>query len=299
MAANKWLDAARLRTLPLSVSGIIAGSFLAWAHGSFDVLIFVFAMLTTTGFQVISNFANDYGDGVKGTDNKDRIGPARTIQSGLISPSEMKMAIKITVFLTLLVAIMLIFLSFSKSEILFALLFFFLGMASIAAAIKYTVGSNAYGYVGLGDLFVFLFFGLLSVCGSYFLYTKSLPLSVFLPAFSIGYLSAGVLNLNNMRDVLSDTRAHKKTLVVKIGLQFAKLYHLYLLLSAFLFALIYNALHFHSWYQFIFLIVLFPIYLHGKFVWFNKQPRELDQELKKLALSTFAFAFLFGLGQIL
>jgi len=299
MAANKWLDAARLRTLPLSVSGIIAGSFLAWAHGSFDVLIFVFAMLTTTGFQVISNFANDYGDGVKGTDNKDRIGPARTIQSGLISPSEMKMAIKITVFLTLLVAIMLIFLSFSKSEILFALLFFFLGMASIAEAIKYTVGSNAYGYVGLGDLFVFLFFGLLSVCGSYFLYTKSLPLSVFLPAFSIGYLSAGVLNLNNMRDVLSDTRAHKKTLVVKIGLQFAKLYHLYLLLSAFLFALIYNALHFHSWYQFIFLIVLFPIYLHGKFVWFNKQPRELDQELKKLALSTFAFAFLFGLGQIL
>ena len=299
MAINKWLDAARLRTLPLSVSGIIAGSFLAWAHGSFDVLIFVFAMVTTTGFQVISNFANDYGDGVKGTDNKDRIGPARTIQSGLISPSEMKMAIKITVFLTLLVAIMLIFLSFSKSEILFALLFFFLGMASIAAAIKYTVGSNAYGYVGLGDLFVFLFFGLLSVCGSYFLYTKSLPLSVFLPAFSIGYLSAGVLNLNNMRDVLSDTRAHKKTLVVKIGLQFAKMYHLYLLLSAFLFALIYNTLNFHSWYQFIFLIVLFPIYLHGKFVWFNKQPRELDQELKKLALSTFAFAFLFGLGQIL
>ena len=299
MAANKWLDAARLRTLPLSVSGIIAGSFLAMAHGSFDVLIFVFAMLTTIGFQVISNFANDYGDGVKGTDNKDRIGPARTIQSGLISPSEMKMAIKITVFLTLLAAIILIFLSFSKSEFLFALLFFFLGMASIAAAIKYTVGSNAYGYVGLGDLFVFLFFGLLSVCGSYFLYTKSLPLSVFLPAFSIGYLSAGVLNLNNMRDILSDTRAHKKTLVVKIGLQFAKMYHLYLLLSAFLFALIYNALNFQSWYQFIFLIVLFPIYLHGKFVWFNKQPRELDQELKKLALSTFAFAFLFGLGQIL
>lgn len=299
MAANKWIDAARLRTLPLSVSGIIAGSFLALAHGSFDVLIFVFAILTTIGFQVLSNFANDYGDGVKGTDNKDRIGPARTIQSGLISPSEMKMAIKITVFLTLVVAIVLIFLSFSKSEFLFALLFFFLGMASIAAAIKYTVGSNAYGYVGLGDLFVFLFFGLLSVCGSYFLYTKSLPLSVFLPAFSIGYLSAGVLNLNNMRDVLSDTRAHKKTLVVKIGLQFAKLYHLYLLLSAFLFALIYNALHFQSGYQFIFLIVLIPIYNHGKFVWFNKEPKDLDQELKKLALSTFAFAFLFGLGQIL
>ena len=126
MAANKWIRAARLRTLPLSVSGIITGSFLAWSHGSFDGLIFVFAMLTTIGFQVLSNFANDYGDGVKGTDNKDRIGPVRMIQSGLISPSEMKRAIKTTVFLTLLVAIILIFLSFSKSEFLFALLFFFL-----------------------------------------------------------------------------------------------------------------------------------------------------------------------------
>jgi len=299
MATNKWINAARLRTLPLSVSGILAGSFLAWSHRSFDLLIFVFAMLTTIGFQVLSNFANDYGDGVKGTDNKDRIGPARTIQSGLISPSEMKRAIKMTIFLTLLVAVVLIFLSFSRSEFLLALLFFFLGLASIAAAIKYTVGSNAYGYAGLGDLFVFLFFGLLSVCGSYFLYTKSLPLSVFLPAFSIGFLSTGVLNLNNMRDVLSDTRAHKKTLVVKIGLQFAKLYHLYLLLSAFLFSIVYNALHFRSWYQFIFLIVLIPIYSHGKFVWFNTEPKDLDPELKKLAISTFAFAFLFGLGQIL
>jgi 1,4-dihydroxy-2-naphthoate octaprenyltransferase len=299
MATNKWINAARLRTLPLSVSGIITGSFLAWSYGYFDVRIFIFSLLTTIGFQVLSNLANDYGDGVKGTDGWDRIGPLRTIQSGLISPSEMKKAIKITIFLTLLVTIVLIFLSFSKNEFLLALLFFFLGIASIAAAIKYTVGSNAYGYVGLGDLFVFLFFGLLSVCGSYFLFAKSLPLSIFLPAFSIGFLSAGVLNLNNMRDILSDTRAHKKTLVVKIGLQLAKLYHLYLLLSAFLFAIIYDALHFHAWYQFIFLIVLIPIYLHGKFVWYNKEPKDLDQELKKLALSTFAFAFLFGLGQIL
>jgi 1,4-dihydroxy-2-naphthoate octaprenyltransferase len=299
MAANKWINAARLRTLPLSVSGIIVGSFIAWSHGSFNIPIFIFAILTTIGFQVLSNFANDYGDGVKGTDNKERIGPARTIQSGLISPSEMKKAIKITVFLTLLVAVILIFLSFDKGEFLYALLFFVLGIASIAAAIKYTVGSNAYGYVGFGDLFVFLFFGLLSVCGSYFLYTKSLPLSVFLPAFSIGLLSAGVLNLNNMRDVVSDTKTSKKTLVVKIGAEFARYYHIYLLVSAFLFAIIYNTVNFHSWYQFLFLIVLAPLYLHGKFVWFNKDPKDLDPELKKLALSTFAFAVLFGLGQIL
>ncbi|MDZ7615164.1 MAG: 1,4-dihydroxy-2-naphthoate octaprenyltransferase [Flavobacteriaceae bacterium] len=127
MAANKWINAARLRTLPLSVSGIIAGSFLAWSQGSFNILIFIFAILTTIGFQVLSNFANDYGDGVKGTDNKERIGPARTIQSGLISPSEMRRAIRITIFLTLLVAVILIYLSFSKGEFLFALLFFVFG----------------------------------------------------------------------------------------------------------------------------------------------------------------------------
>ena len=172
-------------------------------------------------------------------------------------------------------------------------------LASIVAAIKYTVGKNAYGYAGFGDVFVFLFFGLLSVCGAYFLFAKELPFDIFLPAFSVGLLSVGVLNLNNMRDIASDKLSGKNTLVVKIGSEFAKYYHLYLLVSAFLFALAYNALNPRSYFQFLFILAFIPIFVHGKTVWFNKSPKDLDPELKKLALSTFLFAVLFGLGQIL
>ncbi len=296
---KKWLGAARLRTLPLSLSGIVLASFLAVAEDKFNVWIFVFAILTTVGFQVISNFANDYGDGVKGTDNEDRIGPERAIQSGDITPLQMKKAIVITSILTLIVALVLIYISFGKENFGYSLLFFVLGIASIAAAIKYTVGKNAYGYYGMGDIFVFLFFGLLSVCGTYFLYSKSLDPTVFLPAFSIGFLSTGVLNLNNMRDAASDIRAGKNTLVVKIGNSAARKYHYFLLIGAFLSALIYVGSHYHSVFQFLFVPAFIPIFLHLRTVYKNKLPEELDPELKKLALSTFLFALLFGLGQIL
>jgi 1,4-dihydroxy-2-naphthoate octaprenyltransferase len=296
---KKWLGAARLRTLPLSLSGIVLASFLAVAEDKFNVWIFVFAILTTVGFQVISNFANDYGDGVKGTDNEDRIGPERAIQSGDITPLQMKKAIVITSILTLIVALVLIYISFGKENFGYSLLFFVLGIASIAAAIKYTVGKNAYGYYGMGDIFVFLFFGLLSVCGTYFLYSKSLDPTVFLPAFSIGFLSTGVLNLNNMRDAASDIRAGKNTLVVKIGNSAARKYHYFLLIGAFLSALIYVGSHYHSVFQFLFVPAFIPIFLHLRTVYKNKLPEELDPELKKLALSTFLFAVLFGLGQIL
>lgn len=299
MKENKWVKAARLRTLPLSISGIILAGFLAAARGYFDLSIFIFSILTTIGFQILSNFANDYGDGVKGTDNADRIGPLRAIQSGEITPVDMKRTIWITIILTLISALLLIYLAFGKENFGYSLLFFFLGLASILAAIKYTVGKNAYGYAGFGDLFVLLFFGLLSVCGGYFLYTQSLPVSLFLPAFSIGFLSMGVLNLNNMRDVNSDRKSGKNTLVVKIGEEFARYYHIYLLAAAILFALLYNVINFKSFYQFIFLIICYPLFLQAKFVWNNRSPEKLDPELKKLALSTLFFAVLFGLGQIL
>lgn len=299
MKENKWVKAARLRTLPLSISGIILAGFLAAARGYFDLSIFIFSILTTIGFQILSNFANDYGDGVKGTDNAERIGPLRAIQSGEITPVDMKRTIWITIILTLISALLLIYLAFGKENFGYSLLFFFLGLASILAAIKYTVGKNAYGYAGFGDLFVLLFFGLLSVCGGYFLYTQSLPVSLFLPAFSIGFLSMGVLNLNNMRDVNSDRKSGKNTLVVKIGEEFARYYHIYLLTSAILFALLYNVINFKSFYQFIFLIICYPLFLQAKFVWNNRSPEKLDPELKKLALSTLFFAVLFGLGQIL
>lgn len=294
-----WIQAARLRTLPLSLSGIVLASFLAQETGSFNANIFILAMLTTVGFQVLSNFANDYGDGVKGTDNADRIGPSRALQSGVITPSQMKKAILITSAITIVIALALIYVSFGNENFGYSVLFFFLGLASIAAAIKYTVGKKAYGYSGLGDLFVFLFFGLLSVCGTYFLYHHRLDHLIFLPAFSVGLLSVGVLNLNNMRDAASDVKAGKNTLVVKIGMPMAKIYHYNLLTAAFLFAVLYTLLNYHSYWQFLFVLAFIPVFKHLIVVYRNREPKKLDPELKKLALSTFLFAVLFGLGQIL
>ncbi|SNR52531.1 1,4-dihydroxy-2-naphthoate prenyltransferase [Lutibacter agarilyticus] len=296
---KNYIQAARLRTLPLSLSGIIVGSFIAASEGFFNWLICLLALLTTTGFQIISNFANDYGDGVKGTDNEDRIGPKRAIQSGAITPNQMLSAIKISVIITFIVAIALIYVSFGKDDFLNLLLFFVLGIMSIVAAIKYTMGKNAYGYSGFGDVFVFLFFGLLSVCGSYYLYTKTINYTVFLPAISIGLLSVGVLNLNNLRDRASDIKAGKNTLVVKIGAEFGKYYHYYLLIASLLVALLYTMLQYTSPFQLLFLLAYIPIMKHFQVVYQNKFPKLLDPELKKLALSTFLFALLFGIGLLL
>lgn len=291
-----YIQAARLRTLPLSVSGIIAGSFLAVSNNHFDWRICVLAILTTLGLQILSNFANDYGDGVKGIDNEDRVGPQRALQSGAITPRQMKVAIIITSAITLVIAILLIYVSFGKENFGYSVLFFGLGITSVAAAIKYTVGKNAYGYSGLGDVFVFLFFGLLSVVGSYFLYTKELSFAIFLPAASIGMLSAGVLNLNNMRDQLSDAKSGKNTLVVKIGEEFAKYYHYYLIIASFLCALLFVTIQYNSPMQFLFVIAYIPIFKHLVTVVKNKNPQDLDPELKKLALSTFLFSILLGVG---
>ena len=294
-----WIKAARLRTLPLSLSGIILGAFLAASKGYFNWIIFLLSILTTVGFQVVSNFANDYGDGIKGTDNQDRVGPERALQSGEITPEQMLLGIKITSILTILIALLLIYVTFGKENLLYSFLFFLLGIASIAAAVKYTIGDKAYGYRGFGDVFVFIFFGLLSVCGSYFMYTHTLDFTIFFPAFSIGFLSVGVLNLNNMRDRESDAKSGKNTIVVKIGEEFSKYYHYYLLIAAFLFALLYTVFHFESPKQFLFILAFAPIFIHLHTVYKNRNPKELDPELKKLALSTFLFAFLFGLGLVL
>ena len=298
MDVKSYIQAARLRTLPLSVSGIIIGSFMAASKGFFNWKICLLALLTTIGFQIISNFANDYGDGVKGTDNNDRIGPERAVQSGAISPKQMRTAIISSSIITFLIAILLIFIAFGKDDFLNLIIFLCLGIASIAAAIKYTVGKKAYGYSGFGDLFVFLFFGLVSVIGSYYLYSKQLSITLILPAFSVGLLSIGVLNLNNMRDRASDIKSGKKTLVVKMGSESAKFYHYYLLITAFLFALLYTVVHYNSPYQFLFLITFFPILKHFNVVAKNKMPKLLDPELKKLAITTFLFSLLFGIGLV-
>jgi len=299
MDVKELVKAARLRTLPLSVSGIIVGSFVAASEGFFNASICVLALLTTIGFQIISNFANDYGDGVKGTDNNERVGPQRAIQSGKITPKQLLKVIKISIVITFLMAILLIYTAFGKEDFLNLAIFILLGIASIAAAIKYTMGKKAYGYSGFGDVFVFLFFGLLSVCGSYYLFTKQLNFTIFLPAFSVGFLSIGVLNLNNMRDRASDIKSNKNTLVVKIGIEFSKYYHYYLLISSFLFALLYVMIHYTNIYQFIFVLAYIPIAKHFMVVYANKSPKLLDPELKRLAISTFVFSLLFGVGLIL
>ena len=227
-----WIAAFRLRTLPLSVSGIIIGACLAHHNGAFNAYIFTIAILLTISLQILSNLANDYGDGVKGTDNENRVGPERAIQSGAISEDEMLLGIKNNILIVVGLSVALIYMSFGVSHLLLSLLFFLLAGLSIYAAINYTVGESAYGYKALGDLFVFIFFGFVSVGGSYVLFVKQIDHHIFLPAICLGLLSVGVLNLNNMRDIDSDKLSGKITLAVKLGRKRAKQYHLFLRFAA-------------------------------------------------------------------
>ncbi len=295
---KNYFKAARLRTLPLSISGIIVGGLLAKSQGFFDWSIFILSIFTTIGFQVLSNFANDYGDGIKGTDAI-RTGEERMVSSGKISPKQMKTAMIITATVTILIALVLIYLAFGKNNFAYSILFFTLGIASIVAAIKYTVGNSAYGYSGLGDVFVFVFFGLLSVLGSYFLFTKQIDFLILLPAFSIGLLSTAVLNLNNMRDRENDKKSNKNTIVVKIGATAAKKYHYSLLIFSLVFAVVYVILNYVSPFQFLFMIAYIPLYKHFVFVIKNNDESLLDGQLKVVALSTFLFGILFGIGQVI
>ncbi len=290
---KSWLNAARLRTLPLSLSGILVGTSLAIKEDLYNATIFVLALLTTVGFQVLSNFANDYGDGVKGTDNEDRVGPKRAMQSGLLTEQHLKKGITITIVITLILAVALIYVAFGSENFGYSILFFLLGIASIVAAIKYTVGVTAYGYRAMGDVFVFLFFGLLSVLGSYFLYTKNLSFINVLPAITIGLLSTAVLNLNNMRDRLSDVKVNKITVPVLLGEKRAKKYHAFLLLGAYTAAFLYFYISRYPWWQFAPLIAFIPLLKHYTVMQLHKNPALLDPELKKVALSTFFFALLF------
>ncbi len=302
-----WIQAARLRTLPLSVSGIIVGSMYALAYPTVKVLtpteifnwrLFAFAILTTLGLQILSNFANDYGDGIKGTDNNNRVGPKRALQSGVISPQAMKKAIIITSILTLISAVLLIYFAFGNSNFVYSLVFFGLGILAIASAIRYTVGNSAYGYKGFGDVFVFVFFGLVSTIGVNFLYSKQIDWVLFLPATAIGFLSVGVLNLNNMRDEASDRLSNKNTIVVKIGGKNAKKYHYFLIVTAMILVLVFAILNNFHFDQYLFFLAYIPLIKHLVTVYKNQEARLLDPELKKLALSTFALSILLALCMI-
>lgn len=296
---HAWVHAFRLRTLPLALSSIILASMLAVTHQSFSWAVAILAAVTTLFLQILSNLSNDYGDSANGIDNDERVGPVRAIQSGVISPQEMKRMVLIFAGLAFISGVFLIYAGTHHLEMSYGLLFLLLGIAAIVAAIKYTVGKNPFGYRGLGDLYVFIFFGLAGTVGTYFLQTNTLPFSIFLPAISVGFLSVGVLNINNMRDIINDERSGKRTIVVMIGSKVAKIYHLLLIIIAFVLASVYVLINFGSWHNFLYVLAFIPLVLHLKRVWENKEPSLLDPELKVLALCTLLFSVLFGLGFII
>jgi 1,4-dihydroxy-2-naphthoate octaprenyltransferase len=287
-----WISAARPRTLPLSIAGILAGSAVAVKTLVFSLPIFVLALATTLGFQVLSNFANDYGDGVKGTDNQDRVGPKRALQSGLLTAKELKQGMIVTAVITLFLVSLLIFTAFGGEHMVLSFIFFNLGIAAIIAAVKYTVGANAYGYKAMGDLFVFLFFGIVGVVGCNFLFSKSLGNHVFFLAIAIGCMSTAVLNLNNMRDRIQDAKVKKNTLAVVLGAKNIKTYHSILIITALVSALVYLFASQAKPVYYIALVAFIPLLINMIKVFKNEDPAALDPELKKIALSTFAFALL-------
>ncbi|WP_430815241.1 1,4-dihydroxy-2-naphthoate polyprenyltransferase [Carboxylicivirga sp. RSCT41] len=293
-----WISAFRLRTLPLALSSIIMGSFLAAYYNAFNWSILILASFTTLFLQVLSNLANDYGDTVNGADHADRKGPDRMVQTGAISLTSMRMAIILFSVFSLLSGLLLIYVAFGSASAYVSLFFFVLGLAAIAAAMKYTMGNNPYGYNGLGDIFVLIFFGIVGVAGSFYLYTNYFDWKVLLPAFSVGFLSSGVLNLNNMRDEESDRAAGKNTLVVKNGIKWAKTYHSFLIVAAILNIAIFAIINGFGLFQYIFLLGI-PLFIrHLNVVKKAEEASDFDPELKKLALSTLVFVILFGVGLV-
>ena len=287
-----WLQAARLRTLPLSVSGIIMGNALALNHNDFSFIIFLLSILTAIAFQIVSNFANDYGDGIKGTDNEERIGPKRVLQQGLLTSENLKRGTLVSVVVSIILSITLIYQSLGLDKLLFSVLFILLAIGALAAAIKYTVGANPYGYSGLGDLFVFIFFGWVSVIGSYFLQINSIDLSIILFATSVGLLSVAVLNLNNMRDIENDFNSSKITLAVRLGSHKAKIYH-YFLVSIAIILFFIGIGEQPLLIKTIYTLVFVPLFLHLYCVFNIKDPKQFDPELKKLALTIFFISIVF------
>lgn len=288
-----WLHAVRLRTLPLALASILAGSFLAYWKNSFRWEILILAALTTVFLQILSNLSNDYGDTIHGADSSERQGPVRAVQSGIISLAEMKKAMYLFGFLSLVSGLLLIFLALDDWKLFF--LFLGIGLAAIWAAITYTSGSKPYGYVGLGDISVFVFFGLTGVLGTYFLHTLSFePLAVLI-AVSLGSFSTAVLNINNIRDIESDEKAGKKSIPVRIGRKMAVSYNWALLGIGYI-ALMAFAL-FSQQYLSLLASLSGILMLKVGFGVQNAQSSETtDPYLKKMAISTLLWTLLFGIG---
>ena len=300
---SPWISAFRPRTLPLALASILTGGFLAAANHQFNGTVVALAALTTVLLQILSNLANDYGDSQNGADSVHREGPQRAVQSGAISPAQMKRGMLLFGLLSLVSGLALLWAALSKTlgaaGIGLFLGFLALGLAAIWAAVNYTAGAKPYGYAGLGDLSVFIFFGLVGVCGTYYLQTLTLPLTVLLPAAALGCFATAVLNVNNIRDINSDVLAGKITIPVRLGPAHARRYHWLLLLLGLGCATVFVALTYHSPWQWLYALAA-PLFAFNAIqIWQRQEAMQIDPLLKQMALSTLVFTLLFGVGQVL
>jgi 1,4-dihydroxy-2-naphthoate octaprenyltransferase len=296
--AKNWIAAFRMRTLPLALSSIGLGSFLAAFEHQMRWKVLILAALTTIFLQVLSNLANGYGDSRHGADHDQREGPSRAVQSGAISPESMKNAIYLFILLSFGSGIALLFAAFKHLDIRFIALMI-LGIMSIGAAINYTMGKNPYGYAGFGDMFVILFFGFVGVVGTYFCHTGHFEADTLLPAFSCGLLATAVLNVNNIRDIVSDKKAGKMSIPVRIGRANATLYHWLLIALAITASLVYVAINYQSPYQFLFLATTPLLIFNAMKVSASQESKKLDPMLKQMAISTLLFIITFGVGNMI
>ncbi|ARK12329.1 1,4-dihydroxy-2-naphthoate polyprenyltransferase [Fibrivirga algicola] len=294
-----WIAAARPRTLPLALASIILGSFLAASVGRFSWLTFTLAALTTIFLQILSNFANDYGDAVSGKDTPDRVGPRRAVATGDLTKEAMFKAILVTALLSLVSGVWLLIEATRESGAWLFWVFLILGLLCIAAAVAYTNGKRPYGYAGYGDIAVLVFFGWVGVLGTYFLHTQSLGTWLLLPASAVGFFATGVLNINNVRDIETDAKTGKHSIPVRLGRKRAVRYHWLLLISGMACALVYSLLTASDWSAYLY-VLSFPLFvLNGRAVENHTNPAELNPRLGQLALSTLVFVLLFGLGVVL
>ncbi len=293
-----WIEAFRFRTLPLALACIGMGSFLAAFFSTFDWIVCVLSLLTTLFLQILSNLANDYGDTVHGADSIDREGPSRAVQKGAISSNSMKNAIIVCSILAFISGLLLLHFAVGIGSLTFYV-FLGIGMLAIFAAIAYTNGKRPYGYMGLGDIFVFLFFGIVGVTGTYFLHAQSLEPTIFLPAIACGFLATGVLNINNIRDIKSDALAGKRSIPVRIGQNNAKIYQYFLIGLSWMTITSFIIINFQSqWNLLVFLS--FPLFVyHAIILWKSKTAPQIDPLLKQLALTTLFFVLCFGFGIVL
>ena len=295
ISVKPWIIAARLRTLPLAFSSILVGISLAANKVQLDYSIAGFTLLTAILLQILSNFANDYGDAVSGVDSTQRKGPDRMVQSGAITKRAMRNALIFLSILTLISGLSLLSIVFPENWKLL-LIFLAIGLAAIGAAIKYTVGKNPYGYAGFGDVFVFIFFGIVAVAGTFFLQTRSIDWLVFLPASSLGFFAVGVLNVNNIRDIDSDKKAGKYSIPVRLGKKKAEKYHAQILSLGLLLSTSFVLLDFDKPIELGFLLTI-PLFIKNIRAVIVRSGSDLNPYLKQMVLSTLLFSLLFTIGQ--